>query len=342
MPLLALSGCGDQKTESSANPKTTAPQALEKSAEKGPVKLVVRLSPKEPRLSDLLDLDVTVYAALEVNVKPPAFGLAVGDFLVRDYVERPGGMENGKAVRNFHYRLEATHTGKHIIRSISIEFVDKRKDSESKGEPVVVETEPLEVMITSELSGQTPSLANLAPIVGPLPLTRTSRTIGILGGVGALALAILVVYLIVRSRRNKTGAVVVQRTPEEIAHEELAALLSENLTGKGLFKEFYVRLTGIVRRYIERTTGIRAPEQTTEEFLRDMRARQQFPFDRSQQLAYFLEAADMVKYAAMQPGERQVEEAVARAQEFVGLPSAFAPMPGVGIGVRGQGSGVRG
>jgi hypothetical protein len=35
----------------------------------------------------------------------------------------------------------------------------------------------------------------------------------------------------------------------------------------------------------------------------------------------------MVKYAAMQPGLRQIEEAIARAQEFVGLPSALRPLP---------------
>jgi hypothetical protein len=45
------------------------------------------------------------------------------------------------------------------------------------------------------------------------------------------------------------------------------------------------------------------------------------------QLANFLEAADMVKYAAMEPSGRQIEDAIGRAQEFVGLPSAFRPLP---------------
>jgi hypothetical protein len=58
-----------------------------------------------------------------------------------------------------------------------------------------------------------------------------------------------------------------------------------------------------------------------------MRSRNVFPPERSVQLANFLEAADMVKYAAMEPGERQIEDAIARAQEFVGLPSAFRPLP---------------
>ena len=74
-----------------------------------------------------------------------------------------------------------------------------------------------------------------------------------------------------------------------------------------------------MRQYVEDTTGIRAPEQTTEEFLRDMRVAQAFPPERSARLAEFLEAADLIKYAGQQPQEGQNEEAIARAREFVGL-----------------------
>ena len=105
-----------------------------------------------------------------------------------------------------------------------------------------------------------------------------------------------------------------RKSPEEIAQEALDSLLAENLPARGLIKEFYLRLTGIVRQYVEDTTGIRAPEQTTEEFLRDMRSRQAFPPERSVRLAEFLEAADLIKYAGQQPQEGQIEEAISRAQ----------------------------
>ncbi len=58
-------------------------------AEKGPVKLFVRVWPREPRLSDLVEMDVRVESQPGVEIKPPAFGQAVGDFLIRDYSERP-------------------------------------------------------------------------------------------------------------------------------------------------------------------------------------------------------------------------------------------------------------
>ena len=96
-------------------------------------------------------------------------------------------------------------------------------------------------------------------------------------------------------------------------------MLAENLPAAGLIKEFYLRLTGIVRQYVEDTTGIRAPEQTTEEFLRDIHSHAEFPPERSVRLAEFLEAADLIKYAGQQPGEGQIDLAIARAHEFVNL-----------------------
>ncbi len=84
----ALAGCGAVRTKQGASPSLTA-DAIERSAEKGPVKLLVRVWPRKPRLSDLVEMDVRIESQPGVEVKPPAFGQAVGDFLIRDYTERP-------------------------------------------------------------------------------------------------------------------------------------------------------------------------------------------------------------------------------------------------------------
>ena len=143
---------------------------------------------------------------------------------------------------------------------------------------------------------------------------------------GLVGLAAILFFVFWKRRKPRTIEARVQ-TPEEIAHAALALLLSENLPARGLIKEFYLRLTGIVRQYVEDTTGIRAPEQTTEEFLRDMHAHAEFPPERSVRLAEFLEAADLVKYAGQEPHQGQIELAIARAREFVNLePASRAAM----------------
>ncbi len=218
-------------------------------------------------------------------------------------------------MRRFHYQLEPAHAGKHLIRSVSVEFVDNRPNSERRGEPALVETDPLEVNVTSELAKGAPSLANLEPMVPPREVPR-AVAFGWLIAAGVAGL-LAVLAIVALGRRKRRPVEPRRQTPEEIAQAALALLLAENLPARGLVKLFYLRLTGIVRQYVEDTTGIRAPEQTTEEFLRDMRSRAAFPPERSARLAEFLEAADLVKYAGQEPQEGQIDVAIARAHEFV-------------------------
>lgn len=79
------------------------------------------------------------------------------------------------------------------------------------------------------------------------------------------AAVITVLYFAAASIRTRQK--IKKMSPKERAFFELSALLKKKLPEKGLFKDFYIELTMVVRRYIERRYGIRAPEQTTEEFL---------------------------------------------------------------------------
>ncbi len=322
--LLLLVGC--TPTGGAPTASKTHVEAIERSHEKGPVKLVVRLTPRTPRLSDLVELEIAVTSQANVEIQPPAFGKSVGDFLVRDYTEKfddksnaASGSVNKETCRRFYYQLEPVHAGLHLIRSISIEFVDQRPDSESRGEPSSIESDPIEVEITSELGDKVPSLTDLSPMLPPRPLSQSSSWIWLWTALPAAIVAFLLVWF----RRQKKANVIqlVSLTPSEIAHRALADLLAENLPAQGRFQDFYVRLTGIVRYYIEGTTGVRAPEQTTEEFLRAMHARDLFQAVQTVRLQDFLEAADMVKYAGQQPNSEQIDVSIARAREFVKMHS---------------------
>jgi hypothetical protein len=299
-------------------------ESLERTTEKGPIKLTIRITPAAPRLSDLVEMEVIVTAERNIEIVAPTFGQAVGDFLVRDYSEtisHDGVSKPTPNTRTFRYQLEPVYAGLHLIRSMAVEFIDHRSNSENKDRSAVIESEPIEVQVASEFGDKIPDLADLEPIVPPKPLTSSY---------GWLWFGLLPVPLILAAmawlyrRRKAVGDTVVQPTPAEIARRALAALLEENLPAKGLVQEFYLRLTSIVRHYIEGTTGVRAPEQTTEEFLRDMHRRGLFEPNQSARLQDFLQAADMVKYAGQQPTPEQIETSIARANEFIEMRSTVA------------------
>lgn len=123
------------------------------------------------------------------------------------------------------------------------------------------------------------------------------------GGVAAL---LLVIYLF----RHITHRVKeFFMSPIERAYAELARLQKTDLIKKGLFKDYYVELTLVVRRYIQRKFNIRAPHMTTEEFLQCSES--------SEELREFLESADMIKFAGAMADEKTAEIATENAKNYL-------------------------
>lgn len=151
----------------------------------------------------------------------------------------------------------------------------------------------------------------------------TLRDISVWIAIAAAALAILaaVAFLAMRIRRK---VVEMRMSPRERALAELDRLLRRNLVHKGMYKDFYVELTHVVRRYIERAHGIRAAEQTTQEFLRAASGRPEFAGEVLLRLRAFLESADLVKFAGADSTPRMADDAVATAKDYVESDSAAA------------------
>jgi hypothetical protein len=101
------------------------------------------------------------------------------------------------------------------------------------------------------------------------------------------------------------------------ALRELDDLAARQLPQKGLVLDFYVLLSDAVRRYVEGRFGIRAPEQTTKEFLQAARHHPAIREDHQRMLAAFLRAADMVKFAAQRPTPSECDRGLDAARGFV-------------------------
>lgn len=105
-------------------------------------------------------------------------------------------------------------------------------------------------------------------------------------------------------------------SPIERAWVELDRLVKKGLPGRGKYKDFYVELTMVVRRYIQRKYGINAPHMTTEEFLREAKP--------SDELRSFLESADMVKFAGLTATPEMADGATESARAYLKRDSELA------------------
>ena len=105
-------------------------------------------------------------------------------------------------------------------------------------------------------------------------------------------------------------------SPIERAWAELDRLLKKGLPGRGRYKDFYVELTMVVRRYVQRKYGIRAPHMTTEEFLRECGSTEGRAGDTAA-LSKFLESADMVKFAGVEATPEMADDATDSARRYL-------------------------
>ncbi len=106
-------------------------------------------------------------------------------------------------------------------------------------------------------------------------------------------------------------------SPIERALYELDKLLKKGLPGRGFYKDFYVELTMVVRRYIERQHGVRAPNLTTDEFLRAASSNAAFTKASLSELKAFLESADLVKFAGLEATPEMADGATGKAKNYL-------------------------
>ncbi len=131
------------------------------------------------------------------------------------------------------------------------------------------------------------------------------KLVGQLGGILiALGLVAALVYFAMKyvARRVKEHLM----SPIERAWVELERLLKKDLPARGKYKDFYVELTLVVRRYVQRKYGIRAPHMTTEELV-VVRP----------ELTDFLESADRVKFAGLQATTDMAQAATDSARAYL-------------------------
>ncbi len=135
------------------------------------------------------------------------------------------------------------------------------------------------------------------------PITFAELLPYILGGLGLIILILFIIYYIRRKKQDKP--IIKIEKPKEPAHQiafkELEKLKDEKLWQQGKVKEYYTRLTDIIRLYIEERFSIPAMEETTDELLQSFREKGEHKQLHFEILRQLLTTADLVKFAKEKP-----------------------------------------
>ncbi|HTL73181.1 MAG TPA: hypothetical protein VL863_07745 [bacterium] len=94
--------------------------------------------------------------------------------------------------------------------------------------------------------------------------------------------------------------------PPVPAHVRAKQKLAEALALISQPKPFVIAVSDTARTYLEERFTFRAPERTTEEFLRELSSTDLLAKEQKESLGQFLQSCDLVKFAKYEPGEREL------------------------------------
>jgi hypothetical protein len=137
------------------------------------------------------------------------------------------------------------------------------------------------------------------------------------GGAAALAAGALVLWLLRRARQRRPDVDAVAVPPHVKALRALQRLRGAERTTPAQIDAWYVEVSQVLRVYLEERFGLRAPERTTEEFLRELEGGEELARSHRRELERFLSQCDLVKFAGLVPADRDHQTTWELAAAFV-------------------------
>jgi len=298
----------------------------------GPVDVRLSATPATLMIDQQVHIELEVIADKDVTVldSPYETALRGEDYRYECRVARVESQlaqptQDGRLRWTYRFDVEFFLPGDHEIPGAEIEFVDLTGHTGDDApvptaepeETQSVSTDPLTVVvIAGEGSDLSEADLRIVPRLDPIELPQ--KWTGWWWVIPVAVVAVLAMMWWLLKHRRRADSPDVMRIPaHEWASRQLSELIAEDLIRKHRVQEFYYRVSGIVRGYIERRFNVSAPEMTTEEFLASALRDRRFGAETTQELGGFLTACDRVKYACHTPQDEEAHGAIHAASDFV-------------------------
>lgn len=257
----------------------------------GELKLTAEVDKKEYVIGDRVNVNVRAENTAGYDVNFPARPEVTGDFSSMGSLplkpRRFGAQEKGIT-----YVMGIYSTGTHVVPPLKVEY---RKTGEAEWH--TAETNQVPVEVKSLLTGEETDIRDIKG----LAFFKRTGWLAVFTIIFLFVAAVMGMWLWRQKKLEREMALRRKRPAHEIAYEELTKLKQEDLPGKGMVKEYYIRLSDITRHYLENRFSCKAPEMTTEEFLEYIKVAGDFTEEQRKLLKDFLTHCDMVKFAKYGP-----------------------------------------
>lgn len=263
------------------------------------------INKKRILIGDRIRYRVEIFSRLDLEIEFPKFkDNKIDECEIKDsgkQIKRP--LFGGRSDYINWLDITSYFIGKRRIPSIGIRYRER-----GEGNWKTLKTEELYFTVESVLPRNT-GLYDIKDIKGLLyPFSFLKLAVWVI----AVCFAIWLIIELLKKLKKKAPP----KLPHEIAIEALRAAQAE-LSKTGDIKEYYIKISDAVRRYIETVFKLRAPEMTTQEFLTNLGGSMKISAEYKELLKLFLEACDLVKFAKHAPLRDEIDSLLTTAKKFI-------------------------
>lgn len=261
-------------------------------------------------VGDPIRYTLTIESDAKCKVTPPDLGVNLGAFEIRDYHVHRSRTQRGQRW-TVEFVIAIYDVGKFTIPPISVTY-------ETNGKVNSIASQPVDITVESVKPSQQADIRDIKPPASVRLSVWDFRWL-ILAVLLLLALGIGVRVWLKRRKPKIEEQALIEKPPvppDEEALAALQALVSSGLLESGQTKEYYSRLSQILRRYLERQFEIPALESSTSEVVQRLHLAN-LSTGESQCVSAILALSDLVKFAKFVPPVARGAEACEQIREIV-------------------------
>jgi hypothetical protein len=247
-------------------------------------------------------IEVTYHEGTKISF-PASADNKIGEFEIKDSGKSVKNGWFGRITASRWYDIAVYSVGKFSIPETQVYYT-------VKGDPArkSLTIKAMEISVESVIP-KGAAVTDIKDIKPPIPVRETGRKVTIALLLAASFAAAIYAYRKIRNRKPV-------KLPHETAMEELEAIKAQFLRS-GDVKAYFVGVSDSVRRYIEHTFDLRAPEMTTEEFLESLKTSGSLSQEQKGPLKDFMHSCDLVKFAKYSPSKEEAELVFTTAAKFI-------------------------
>jgi len=243
------------------------------------------------------------------------------DFEIKSTRDIPPRKESGAVVEGKIFTLTSYTLGEYVIDPIAIRYRDiDGKNKEIKTNKLYITVESIDKSRSVKKD-----IRDIKSVVS-LPSQLLKYILMILGGILFLLLT-GIAWLFFKRRDLLMSFFAPPLKPHEEAFQSLLRLQDSGLLAKGNVREYYFRMSEILKKYFEKRYGFKALERTNTEIL-DEFFRIEIATDPFKIIQQFFDSSDLVKFAKFIPDPLEIQKDYKTAWSIVEKTQPLAEMEG--------------